>query len=630
MPTITGEDPELVAKLYAEMKAREARTARRQPTPLPELIRTPFRFRRHLAALIWPAALLGAVVAYGRAPLAPALGVVWLGAAVAVCAVRSMAPFPRIHTQAAALATALVASAVVYWGPRPWAVLGLAAQGAAGLRWVQHYTWRPGVGERKPAAPDDVKIKWAELAAEQHWAAWLGDPEPIPDGTVYPIICRGSKTQISKITGSGEAIAATYGRDLTEVFPEPSRTPDKGRLVMLSRATLEPVREWAGVPGATIDPATGLAVVGRFPDGKPITERYLVLPRSGVKHGIVGGADGSGKSGTLNLMLANSAYSGLVCPVILDPQEGQALGDWAEFVPYARGADECLAYLHGIYAALLDRSRLLAGLPWRLTRRDGKPWPLREDGRTSEGKARRGMGWFNPYVLPPGYDLPIVELTIDEAPILLSLDGAAGLLLDIIKLGRKAGVRVRLAAQVPSISELGKSELRSLLNASAVYCHRTGDKVTGGMVGLKAEPSDLPTVFADGSDAVGLLYARTVEMRPATPGRIDFVPDAYEVAERAAEAGLIRPMDDQFGRVFRRVLAGREADVAALARAGDAAARVKLAVLAELADGPVNRTDVLQACARGGGQLSAIVGAIGELSADGRVVERGGRLEAIT
>ena len=114
-----------------------------------------------------------------------------------------------------------------------------------------------------------------------------------------------------------------------------------------------------------------------------------------------------------------------------------------------------MTWLRGLHAAMFERSADLAQLVW---------------AHPGTGRERKGIGFYDYAIiaaarartgLPP---LPVIEITIDEAPVLLALKGAAPLILDILKLGRKVGFRVRLAAQVPSIAELGKGEIRSILN----------------------------------------------------------------------------------------------------------------------------------------------------------------------
>ena len=401
------------------------------------------------------------------------------------------------------------------------------------------------------------------------------------------------------------AVAAAYDRPVTEAYvePDPSGIKSRGIFTKLRTGTLDEVREWNG---QAIDLRTGLAMVGRFPDGKPVRERYLITPRDGVKHTLITGCDGSGKTGLIDLGLSISAVSGLIAPVILDPQMGQALPAWRDHVTYACGTAECMTYLRALHAAMYDRSEYLGSVIWI-------------DDRNGQQRRRRGMGFFNPFVQvvrPDGtigpLDLPIIEITLDEAPILLAVKGAVQLVLDLAKLGRKVGFRLRLAAQVPSMKELGASELRSILNGGSVFCLRAGDKVSGGMVNIAAPPWQLPKVFANGEPTYGLGYAATIDNRPASPFRADWVPDPYEVAETAR----IRGVDDRAAEKMAEIIAGEDADADQLRQAADAASRVVLSVLQVLRE-PKTMGQLIAACQASGIPMSEATDALNSAIADG-------------
>jgi hypothetical protein len=61
-------------------------------------------------------------------------------------------------------------------------------------------------------------------------------------------------------------------------------------------------------------------------------------------------------------------------------------------------------------------------------------------------------------------------------------------------------VRVVLAAGVPSLDNLGGDRaLRSMLSACSSVCLRTAQAAEAGMIGIAADPSQLPRFFADGT-----------------------------------------------------------------------------------------------------------------------------------
>jgi hypothetical protein len=243
------------------------------------------------------------------------------------------------------------------------------------------------------------------------------------------------------------------------------------------------------------------------------------------------------------------------------------------------------------------------------------------------GKRRRGMGFFNPFIQIVGdggrlrpLGLPLIEITIDEAPILLALPGAKELLLDITKLGRKAGVRVRLAAQVPSLVELAAQELRSLLVGGTVVCLRTGDKVTGNMVNISANPFELPKIFPNGQPTFGLGYASTLDSRPNTPFRADWLEDPYEVAETTKICG----MDDRFAARMAEVISSADATAEQLGKAADSMSALQLRILREL---PSSQGQIIQAF-RGEHSLTEVTEALGMLASDGKITRKGDTIEA--
>lgn len=553
-----------------------------------------FRFRYHLIPLGWMgAAALGFPAHYAGAWVLALLGYLAAGVAVGLLT-RHLPPYPRSRSQAFAGWADLAGTVTAIWGlVRPLDLLLLGSWLFMTLRWVHHFGWRPP----KPGQPvidTSVHAVWMQLAEKNKWKAHLGTPRQIPGGEQYPVICQGAHTHIDQIMERPSAIAAAYDRPVTEAYvePDPSGIKSRGVFTKLRTGTLDEVREWNG---QAIDLRTGLAMIGRFPDGKPVRERYFILPRDGVKHTLVSGCDGSGKTGLIDLGLSVSAVSGLIAPVILDPQMGQALPAWRDHVPYACGVDECMTYLRALHAAMMDRSEYLGQLEWI-------------DDRGGRQRRRRGMGFFNPFtqvVHPDGtigpLGLPVIEVTLDEAPILLAISQKIGtqtvkavdLVLDLGKLGRKAGFRLRLAAQVPSMKELGASELRSILVGGNVFCLRAGDKVSGGMVNIAAPPWQLPKVFANGEPTYGLGYAATIDNRPASPMRTDWVPDPYEVAETAA----IRTMDDRAAEAMARVITAQEADTEQLGQAANRAAYAYLSVLRQLRE-PMTMGELIASCQR--------------------------------
>ena len=308
----------------------------------------------------------------------------------------------------------------------------------------------------------------------------------------------------------GDRIAGAYDKPSTEavVEPYPDGRQSRGYLTLLESDTLARTREWDG-QGA--DPQTGIAVLARYMDGADARIRFWA-PRDGARHGLFAGATGSGKTYTLDLLVRVAVASGLVVPIILDPQEGQSLPQWRGHVRYASGVDECMTMLRGIRKGMFGRSRDLASRTWA----------------DEDGHQMQGMDFFDPHLT----GLRLVLVIGDEFPLLLTGTGrieakraeeAVSIAEDIAKLGRKTGVSLWPAAQVPSLGELVSRALRSMLVGGNVVCLRTGERADAGMIGLDADPSNLPRYFPNGEPTSGLGYVVGPDLRQA-PARMDIVP----------------------------------------------------------------------------------------------------------
>ena len=580
----------------------------------------PFRFRFQLVPLCWLAAALAGLAYHGSPWIAGLCGVITT--AITVAATRERAAFPRKYNQGMAAWASAWAQIFLWCGSGWWTAVWLAGWGVPSAAWIGKYRWRPEPPKPKPDT--SVEDIWARLCAVQKWDAGLGDKITLGDGAAqWPIHCDGISTHIGKITVKRQEVAAAFHKSVVSCYTEPDPRADdesRGLLTILPRGVLDEPRLWDGLG---IDLATGLAVIGRFPDGTPVRERYFVRGvGGGVKHTIVAGCDGSGKTGLIDMGLCISAASGIIAPVILDPQEGQALPAWRDVVPYAAGVDECMTYLRGLHAAMFERSAELSQLRW-LHPKSGKRvkgfgfydyWMI--------AAARAEEAGLDPAALTEGelaaWALPIIEITIDEAPILLAMKGAPALLLDILKLGRKVGFRVRLAVQIPSIKELGGTgELRSILVGGNVICFRTGDKVSHGMANIPANPNELPKFWPGGDPTVGLGFASTGDNipRPSVTMRTDYVDDPYSYAEEAQPAAP----DEVVAARLSRVLAQADADATALSQAADDQAQVMLGILGMLTR-PMTKGQIIS---QSDWPVSQIVAALDALADDGRVREAG-------
>jgi hypothetical protein len=509
-----------------------------------------WRFRRHVPPFAWLVLLLGAGAGLHVAP-----DVFWWGLLASVVVPAGMllvtgqrrkdkswifSLWVRRFTGAQAGATSFWLNMLGWLGVRVCGPFVLLSGGVFLGLWVRHYRWRPAaapVREPAPAAdvPDEDAATFAALARAQKWSATLGDREDLPaGGRRYPVQCDGINTVMPKILGAPAFVAGAYHRPATEVYAErdPLGVPSRGSLTILSGNSLVAGRAWAG---AGMDLKTGLAVSGRFADGRDSHDKWYE-PRYGCYHDLDAGTTGSGKSERLNLKVFTALATGWFVPVILDPQEGQSLPFWQDKCMYARGDAEVERYIRGLHAGFLDRSSYLASYRWN---DDGVDMP--------------GMPFFDYELL--GGALKIVLVILDEAHLVLKDDTKrqrqiTRYVVELARLIRKAGGKMVLATQTPGLSDLGGSQaLRDMLRGGNVWSGRTANSVGQGQLGLVKDPSDIPRYFADGSKTSGLAYTDGPDVRPDAPQRGDFVGREHYLSPPAVPV-----LDDRFLEVMDKVM----------------------------------------------------------------------------
>lgn len=508
--------------------------------------RPAWRFRKHVQPFAWLAVLMGAGAGLHAVPhgvLAGLIGAVLVPAGAWWAASqrdrdkkRYFSPWTRRFVIAEGVASGVWLPVLAGAGLRPCAAWVLLSWLPFLGLWVRRYRWRPADEPRvKVVAPDDDVATFAALCAEQKWRARLGPAVRLDGGgRRYPVQCDGIKTVMKKILAAPDNVAGAWHSPTTEVYAErdPKGITSRGYLTILPGNSLQETQWW---DGSGMDPKTGLARIGRFADGSPAHIK-LYTPRFGCRHDLDSGTTGSGKSGLLELKIFIALQSGWFVPIILDPQEGQSLPFWRGRCIYASGVSEVERRVRGLHAAFLDRSSQLATWRW-----------------SDNGVEMPGMPFFD-YELLDG-QLPIPWIILDEAHEVLKGDSKwqrqiTAYVVEMARLIRKAGGKKTLATQLPGLADLGGSQpLRDMLRGGNVWSGRTANKVSGGMLGLVKDPSEIPRYFGDGSETAGLGYTDGPDNRPDAPMRTDRVG-----REHYRNPPPVRQLDDRFLEVMDRAM----------------------------------------------------------------------------
>jgi hypothetical protein len=234
----------------------------------------------------------------------------------------------------------------------------------------------------------------------------------------------------------------------------------------------------------------------RITDGIPLGERADRSPLSldlwttshGSKHALMGGASGSGKSNTLNVVTCGlSACGDAVVWAIEVAKAGQGQAAWLPCFDWlATTLHEAVAMLQAAVAIIEARSRILGAA------------------------ASRGRGDDK---LVPMPDLPAIVIIIDEAAALFGIKTgdpdrvdlaaqATELARQVSQTGRSAGVGLLVTTQRPTVAALGDDgDFRSQLHPN--LCLRMNRRAD---VGFVLQGVDLDTVDTTLFNVPGLLY----------------------------------------------------------------------------------------------------------------------------
>jgi len=398
------------------------------------LLRFAWRYRHELGPFYVVLAL--ATVAGIGHEYAPALwlAALPLGGAVtaALCYWRTDRTVERIYVAAVGAAATLWTMAAWWASPgHDWLVLpALAGAVAAGVPHWWHYRRRGKITVRR-GAPRAIRRElrrivknWPELADYMELAGshvQRADADEV--GMTFTLALRAGLTAadvLGKLPRVESVLQTRPGA--ARLLPDPDRA-DRVFLRLVRTDPLATVIPWLGSDATSVNEAITL---GRFEDGELVR---LVLVG---EHVLIGGATGRGKSGVLNVILAELVTRADVVVWGVDMKRGLELAPWRPVVDrLATSDDEALETLTAANRVLDARARLLS--------------------------ARRERKWR------PTPNEPALLLMVDE---LAELDADAMALLErLARLGRAAGIILVTATQRPSADALGGVDARTQMTA---------------------------------------------------------------------------------------------------------------------------------------------------------------------
>lgn len=257
--------------------------------------------------------------------------------------------------------------------------------------------------------------------------------------------------------------------------------------------------------GSASDPV----VIGPRENGELATISRYVRGK-GVRHMLIAGTTESGKSGLINLVVAENVCNDDVFTVGMDFKGGVELGPWADALGYTMTkVDKAYAFL----LAIAGPGGLLETRGDILKKSGLRAWDTKIHG-------------------------PIIDIVVDEARKLLGsapqrvLDAFA----DIANLGRALGVRFVLATQYPTLEAIGTSQIRQQIRHR--FCFRMEDEtgetyVVNGRIKAENISTDRP----------GTCYMQDGNLLEMTPLRVLWLSDDTVRAVVEARRGFTVELD---------------------------------------------------------------------------------------
>jgi S-DNA-T family DNA segregation ATPase FtsK/SpoIIIE len=326
---------------------------------------------------------------------------------------------------------------------------------------------------------------------------------------------------VANVLGDKQRFEDAFGAKFGQLRMD--RDGDSTNSVLFQVITKDPHKDaipWE--PPTELHAATDPLVIGPREDGVTVSlERYD--RKQGTRHMLLAGTTGSGKSGGVNLAVADDVLSDEIYTIGLDMKRVE-LAPWAPALGCFQPEREKASALIRAMAepgGLLDERKLI------LAEHGDRLWNPRKHGG------------------------PIISITMDEIKEILGNGDAktvAAFTL-IANESRALGIRFLLATQYPTLEALGSSQIRQQIRHK--ICFRMEDSegegyVFGGGVRVRAEaiPEDRP----------GTCYVKDGTKLIQRPVRTYWISDEMVAAIVAARAGHTPELDERSRRAIEKFL----------------------------------------------------------------------------
>jgi hypothetical protein len=296
-------------------------------------------------------------------------------------------------------------------------------------------------------------------------------------------------------------------RGAVRVYPTPDDLANRCEVRVLDVDPHAGAIQW---PGPSVTSITQPIDLGPFEDATPCQVLFM------GRHGLLGGATGSGKSGGLNVLMGNLVACRDVVIWAIDLKKGMELKPWESCIArLATTPEQAVALLRDAVAILEARAELLATVGKRT-------WPISPD-------------------------TPALVIIIDEyAELADEAPDAMGDTDSIARLGRAVAVTLIAATQRPTQKAMGQGAVRSQMDLR--ICFRVRERKDVDLVlgqGMLRAGWDAHNLNAPGKFLVSAPEHQTPKRARA------YLLTDQTVAETATHyAGNRRALDEESQRVI--------------------------------------------------------------------------------